>query len=389
MTTHPSLHAPPLALPELSPKTEMGRNERCWCGSRLKWKRCHRDRELQDPGHVMQRTYDMREQLSIGRCMHPNAAPNVCSGEPISAHTVQRNGGLSAVSENNHVLSAKSAFEGLHQNQGRLVMREVGVRKASTFLGFCNHHDTTMFRSVEVGFKRLTAETCFLLSFRALAYELVAKEAALRVVPLNREMDKGQPFDMQVEIQQGCLVMETALKKGLQNLNDWKLAYDDMLVRRDFQRFACLGVAFDGVLPIVASGAFHPEYDFEGNKLQRLFASADDYEHITFNITVLDGRSVAIIGWIANDAGPARIFSESFARALNSEGGNVAMRLALEQLENIYFRPSWWRSLSPNLQQRASERMTSGGPFQMRSPDCLTVREPFIQGYSVVERFDH
>jgi len=36
-----------ISIPELQPKDTMGRNEPCWCGSKIKWKKCHRDRHLQ------------------------------------------------------------------------------------------------------------------------------------------------------------------------------------------------------------------------------------------------------------------------------------------------------------------------------------------------------
>ncbi|HFD33450.1 MAG TPA: hypothetical protein ENJ28_12180 [Gammaproteobacteria bacterium] len=29
------------------PKIVLGRNEPCWCGSGIKWKKCHKDRQLQ------------------------------------------------------------------------------------------------------------------------------------------------------------------------------------------------------------------------------------------------------------------------------------------------------------------------------------------------------
>jgi hypothetical protein len=67
----------------------------------------------------------------------------------------------------------------MYKNGGKVIPRKMGVRTASTFFGFCSRHDTEMFRPVEYGHRGLTNENCFLLSFRALAYEVIMKRCAL------------------------------------------------------------------------------------------------------------------------------------------------------------------------------------------------------------------
>jgi hypothetical protein len=58
-----------------------------------------------------------------------------------------------------------------------------------------------MFQPIEVGEKELSVENCFLLSFRALAYALITKEAAITALPLMRDNDRGRPYDEQIAIQ--------------------------------------------------------------------------------------------------------------------------------------------------------------------------------------------
>jgi hypothetical protein len=190
-----------------------------------------------------------------------------------------------------------------------------------------------------------------------------------------------------MQIQQRLLDYQTGLERGIADLSRWKSAYDKIWVNKDFDQFNCVGFAFDGVLPAVAVGAFHPEVDFAGNRLQRLGAKASDYEHLAFNLTVLDGRSVAIIGWGTQCDGPGKDFAVSFARAATIEGGNAALQLAFEHIENTYFRPSWWQGLAPSMQEKIYERMRSGTPFNGRSADSLAVTERFVEDYSVIERF--
>ena len=183
---HSSLNAPLIELRDRSAPRTMAVNAPCWCGSGRKWKRCHRDRDLQPPVNVWEHVARMRERFLKGHCCHPIAGVNTCGGPPVQAHSVQRNGGLGAIAEDGHVLSIKAAYQDLRKNGGKLIPRKMGVRTASTFFGFCSRHDAEMFRPVEYGTVGITNENCFLLSFRALAYEVIMKHCALSLMPLHR-----------------------------------------------------------------------------------------------------------------------------------------------------------------------------------------------------------
>jgi hypothetical protein len=77
------------------------------------------------------------------------------------------------------VLSGKASVSKIFERAGALEPERVGVKSASTFNGCCGLHDSTMFKPVETGQPGLSSENVFLLAFRALAYELFTKQAAL------------------------------------------------------------------------------------------------------------------------------------------------------------------------------------------------------------------
>lgn len=54
------------------------------------------------------------------------------------------------------MLSAKQAFIGIEKNKGHIDLGKIGVASASTFPGFCNLHDTALFKPVEL--PRVAAE---------------------------------------------------------------------------------------------------------------------------------------------------------------------------------------------------------------------------------------
>lgn len=388
MINHPSLVSPFVRLPHLKPKLKMGRNEPCWCGSNKKWKSCHKDRERQSPINIFDHTNAMRKETTNGYCSHPNASTRTCSERIIRAHTVQRNGGIAAIAENGHVISVKAAFEDIFKNHGQIVPRKIGVRSASTFMGFCNHHDTEMFRPVETGSIMLTPESCFLFSFRAIAYELFTKRKAIRALNIQREMDKGQPFDIQCTTQEYINVYGQGLRRGLEDVERWKADYDAAYIEQRFDLHRFYGVAFSEILPIVGCGGLYPEFDFEGSPLQKLGRDGMVYEHVTFNLSVLDGRSIAVLGWTEGNNGPAAAFVRSYAKLSSSDKAEATMRLAFEHLENIYIKPSWWNEMSRASQDAAINRMISGlgrDGFD-RGSNCLMPDEhKYAENFDVTE----
>ncbi|RKU01295.1 hypothetical protein C7H84_21860 [Burkholderia sp. Nafp2/4-1b] len=64
------------------------------------------------------------------------------SAEAIRSHTVQRRGGLRLISEDGHAYSAKKGFVQIGKIDGKVGLEKIGVADASTFPGFCNHHDS-------------------------------------------------------------------------------------------------------------------------------------------------------------------------------------------------------------------------------------------------------
>ena len=287
MNPHPSLSAQFEPPQPLAPVRKMDNPYvPCWCGSGKKWKWCHKDRENQQPGHTGAHAHDMRTEFANGAyCSHPEASHKTCGERIVRAHTIQRKGGLAAITENGHVISVKAGFEDIFKNEGEIVPRAISARDASTFTGFCDRHDNEMFKPVETGEPVLNEEAAFLLSFRALAYELFMKQSALRCIPIQRENDKGKPFDAQCFIQQHIHAYEHGLKRGLDDVTRWKSEYDVAFVDKRFDSFRFYSVAFSEVLPVVACGAFHPEFDFNSHPLQQLGRGEAPFGHLTYNLT--------------------------------------------------------------------------------------------------------
>jgi hypothetical protein len=153
---------------------KIGRNDPCWCGSGKKYKRCHLSRE-DAPSPNVGDFINAQRHSTPTLCFHPNASSANCSGKIIKAHTVQRNGGLSQIAKDGHVYTAANDISSVIQNQGEITLKLTGLKTATTFTGFCNRHDTEIFKPIETVPFNPSSEHAFLLAYRVLCKELYAK----------------------------------------------------------------------------------------------------------------------------------------------------------------------------------------------------------------------
>lgn len=313
-------------------------------------------------------------EMARGYCLHPQASETTCSTKIIRAHTVQRKGGLAAVAENGHVISLKSGFRNIVKNEGNIVPALTGVGDASTFMGFCGWHDEQLFAPIEKSSIDLREQAAFLLSFRAVCYEKFQKDAAYRSIEIQREGDKGDPFEVQIAKQNYLHYMREGIKRGMRDLERWKKRYDEAFISGNYNLFSYYGVRFSSDLPLVACGALHPDFDINGNRLQIITRGESEFDHLCLNLTVVNGKSVAVFGWTGEHGGAAETFVRSFRALPKSEMANVAFHIASEYFENTYFRPSWWDAQTDSAREHLIRRFRTGLGWghPERTPDSLS-----------------
>src|SRR5450432_4346522 len=113
MVPHPSLNAPPIKSDPIKPVETMGAYELCWCRSGKKYKWCHFCRDQQKPVNFFEIESKMIAELRDGFCSYPDPTGDACSSTITKAHTIPKKGGLAAIAEAGHVLTAKPILKDL------------------------------------------------------------------------------------------------------------------------------------------------------------------------------------------------------------------------------------------------------------------------------------
>lgn len=342
----------------------------CWCASGKKWKFCHKDREKREPLPFGKVNAERAKYFATGPCQHPDASATTCSSPTsIKSHTIQRRGGLGSIAESGHVCSTKKAFADLEKRGGQVDMERIGVGQASTFPGFCSHHDTELFRPVEQANSKLGAYSGFLLSLRAVTYEVATKDSQLRAHVASKEfIDYGRSFEQQAILQNFLSLHQVGIERGLQDIALLKVLYDEAFQSQEFSKFNFYGVEFDKVLPFAAAGAFMPEFDFAGAQLQEIKVG-QPVSQVALNITQLGDNTCVVFGWFGgSDCAAARLV-DSFKAIPQKEKANSLLVLAMEHLENFFCTPSWWAGLAPEVSAKLHQKIAGGVPT--RSPTAL------------------
>jgi len=350
--------------------TKVGRNDPCWCGSGLKFKRCHLGREQMGGTNPWNKAKEIEKVRSVRMCLHPEAGTASCRAGIIRAHSVQESV-LRMIATDGHVYGWNRHTAALLNNGGNVTLARIGVNDASTFTGMCGHHDDATFAPLEKRVFTATPEQCFLLAYRSVCRELFVRRCRPGVIDVMRSMDHGKSLEAQAYIQTYASAFSQGSQLGNDDLECHKTHYDKVLTAGDFDELKSLVIWLKHVPGIMCSGLTYPECDFDGNQLQRL-DSPGRLDLLTFSsIGCADGGAV-VFSWLRNSDDACQRFVDSLLRLPQALIPHAFARFLFGFCENIFISPSWWESLSQNDREGLRLRMqTEASPDVPPSPDCL------------------
>ena len=372
---HPSLHQPLRLPPPVTRPNVIDRKASCWCGSGLKFKHCHLDRERRRPFNPFEYSEAVRKELGRRYCSHADESGATCGGPIIDAHTVQKEGGLRAIARGGKVYTLLATLNGLIKTDGRLEPRLIGIGDASVFSGFCSNHDNDLFRPIEGKTCTIGPREALLFAYRAACFAAFMKRAQCETAKLFTRLDEGRPVEEQESIQNAARAYTHNAAAALDGTHSRKASYDRRVKADDTEGFHYSWTRFDTLLPVASCGTFLPDFDLAGTPLQRIGHGDAAYDQVALNVTAYEGRSVIVLGWTGAAGGPASRFAASFHALDDGAKAACAVRLPLEYLENSYINPEWWEALS-EAEQRNLVRHSSETFGRRRGRDMLLLSRP-------------
>jgi len=218
------------------------------------------------------------------------------------------------------------------------------VNKASTFPGFCSHHDSGTFKPIDTQEFNVSSLHVFLLSYRSVCRELYAKEAHLDGLEKLRAFDAGKPFEAQVDFQNWIGETKEYATKGLEEIKSLKQLYDTKLKEESYNSLNYYSICFKGVLPIACSSTGELLYDAFKGTLQKIDDISVDTESTFFHIIPVRDFTIAVFAALGKCDVWKRLV-DSLERVENTKVGDFLIKLAFFNFENLYASPVWWDSL--------------------------------------------
>jgi len=353
----------------------IGRNERCWCGSGKKFKRCHLDRENVDRLTIGNVLDGQRDAASLRLCLVKNLDTTACSGGIVQAHSLSRKASLERIARKQHVYGFRAWLTELRQSGGRMLPRLVGIREASTFTGFCQGHDGQLFKAIDAHPLVPTPEQIALLSYRTLCREIIWKMVLGRTVPLMRETDRGHSPIRQLRTQLTADEFGNHVADALPDLAGEQAAWHRVVQEGAYDQLSYAVIQLGSTPDVVCGGVSQPDKDFLGRMLIDLRARGARQDDVAFTLIPCDMGGLAIFSWLGHFQ-EAEAFVGSLLSLPEPRIVNQLVRYAFETFDNVWLSPNWWEGLASPQKEFLIERMNIGGlPYAVGTDDPYTLRD--------------
>jgi len=287
-----------------------------------------------------------------GRCLHFDQGER-CN-EIISAHSIQRRNQLGLIAEDGLVYRLNAEFSTLRKSGGWPQPKKKGIRKTSTFAGFCKHHDNELFKPIDNNPLEPNKYQIALYAYRSLCREYFVKENATHLI----ESIKQHP-ELDSDKQAFLNIFFTGSLFGFEGLKHHKHYYDDALRSKNYEEFEFTYFTSKSSCSMQLSGLLYPDFDFTGRHLQNLGNWSSPLDLITFfTAPTSDGWAFGF-AWHVSSSRSCVPFLQSLASRV--AGGDrvedALFRFSVSCCENHAFRISWWDRLSKQAKQDVVERM--------------------------------
>jgi hypothetical protein len=295
---------------------------------------------------------EFKRQSKRGRCLHFMNGER-CN-EIVSSHSIQRRGQLGLIAEDGHVYRLSADLSVLQRNNGVPALKRVGVNRASTFAGFCKHHDNTLFEPIDNSPLGPVKEQIALYAYRCLCREYFVKENAVAVL----RMMKDHP-ELDEPNQRFLAASQVGHSIGFAGLKHHKSIFDAALLTRDYEQFEFAYFTSSSTCPVQLSGLLYPDFDFQGNYLQDLGNHEKPLDLITFFTAPIKEGWAFGFGWHVSSNRTCIPFIQSLAQrsATGEMVEDALLRFSLSCCENHAVRISWWDGLDEASRAAATERM--------------------------------
>jgi hypothetical protein len=319
----------------------------------------HTDAPIRQKPHKELDLHDfIQTQQSVcsqGRCLFYEGTDK-CA-EVIDAHSIQRNGALSMIARDGFVYSISQKFTDIKRNKGVLTLARTHINSMSVFRGLCHHHDSLLFRPIDLEILKPTEEQVFLYAYRCILKERFAKECAVEVYDQQLKSFLGTKATK--ELLEGC---REGNQFGLSGLNSEQAHYDESYRKRRFEDIRYVMFESSRAPTSVFSGQIYPDWGFNGEPIQNLADRESRLSLLTFSFAPTNAGWAFLFAWHKVSDEVCRFFISTLQVAIKSGQRieDLLFGLVVKGCENTAYSPDWFERRTSGEKGILEEAMTHG-----------------------------
>lgn len=281
-----------------------------------------------------------RKRFSSKVCMAPHADHE---GSIVSAHTLSVEAMLRPISVNANVYVATHARR-IAKDTFPIEMQKRGLRDVTVFNGFCKKHDRELFACLETEPFRFRREQSFMLAYRAIARECYLKRKQYESLPTPQEFANMHGISEELQYSESTLLFQAALLSGAEDVEGLKASFDHHLIAQAWNRIITRAILFPTLPSVLATCAFQPFVDMNGDQLQDFEDLSAQMSQICMSVIPTETGGAAIFSWLdSSNAAPERFFNSV---AQGSDLTSAVIHAIFDNTENFAINPTWYESLS-------------------------------------------
>lgn len=290
---------------------------------------------------------DFNKESRISECFYHKKSE--CTGTIKQAHSLQRNGKLSLIEADvngQNVLYSAISFESSPQ-QFVAKLKPIGKAVASTFYGFCDHHDTSLFSPIENFAYFDSNEHNFLHSYRSFAHSWHRKNEELKLYSGNSWIG----FDV-IPKEYSDQMLE-GVRSALQDLNPLKTQLDEFIEAKDYSALEYFVFEYQACIPLGVSSIISVFSTFKNQTIIDIlnYRTEENWSSLIITVFPEQDKTVCILAAFPNDTG-AMLFLDELDTLSDFELGHCVTSLMLGYAENMFFSPLIWNKLTSKEQSR-------------------------------------
>ncbi|MBK24495.1 MAG: hypothetical protein CME70_10925 [Halobacteriovorax sp.] len=308
-------------------------------------------------------TNDIVKYLELFKTYYKRSAHQICfdqnddcSERIIRSHSIQNSFILDQIEVDNHLSIIDYA------SNGKIQFKKIGRNNASTFTGFCSHHDSSIFAPIDFNqasnISNITPEQFVLFYYRTLCREYWSKLNAIKVFNIMSKASKEKDIDTLLKIYPFLKteksinwdflngeILEMALLGQSMGAEDVEPYFESLRYQiKNSKYHHTKGIHF--VIPSKASqfavsSFISPVCDFDGNKRNN-FASKTIH-FIGLNIFPHNNDTQVIITW--HRKSNYDCLGEQLEKMDTAEKEIQLSKFVLAHSENIVFSPDFISNL--------------------------------------------